>query len=218
LKSIFTGIVIEKGNIVSIVRAGNTVKLAVKGHIASKKAVLGSSIAVNGICLTVTKIDVDVFEADVMPETVRRSNLASLKPGSLVNLEPALRLGDEMGGHLVTGHIDGVGKILSLTRDENAVWMTIEAQGYILSQIVEKGSVALDGVSLTVAKTENSSFSVSLIPFTAGETVLGIKKVGDTVNIETDIIGKYVEKFVKVYSGEKREGLTLSMLKEHGFA
>lgn len=209
---------VEKGNIVSIIHAGNTVKIAVRGRKASKKAVLGSSISVNGVCLTVTDISGEVFEADVMPETVRRSNLAALKPGSAVNLEPALRLGDEMGGHLVTGHIDGTGRIISLTRDENAVWMTIEAQTSLLNQIVEKGSVALDGVSLTVARTDNTSFSVSLIPFTAGETVLGTKRVGDTVNIETDIIGKYVEKFVKVYGGGKQEGLTMSLLREHGFA
>lgn len=170
------------------------------------------------MCLTVTKIDGDVFEADVMPETVRRTNLSSLKPGSVVNLEPALRLGDEMGGHIVTGHIDGVGKIISISRDENAVWMSIEAQAGILHQIVEKGSVALDGVSLTVAKTDISSFSVSLIPFTANETVVGDKKVGDPVNIETDIIGKYIEKLVNAHGGKKEDGLTLSLLREHGFA
>ena len=168
--------------------------------------------------MTVTKIDGDIFEADVMPETVRRTNLSLLKSGSVVNLEPALRLGDEMGGHIVTGHIDGAGKIVSISRDENAIWMSVETQSGILNQIVEKGSVALDGVSLTVAKTENSSFSVSIIPFTSSETVLGSKKVGDPVNIETDIIGKYVEKFVNAYGGKKTDGLTLALLREHGFA
>lgn len=208
---------IEKGNIVSIIRAAHSVRISVKGRKASKKAVLGSSISVNGVCLTVTKIDEDIFEADVMPETVTRTNLAAFTPGSLVNLEPALRLGDEMGGHLVTGHIDGTGKIISIARYENAILITIETHVRILNQIVEKGSVALDGVSLTVTKTESSSFSVSLIPFTANETVLGFKKVGDIVNIETDIIGKYVEKFIDVYRSKKESSLTMSLLKEHGF-
>jgi len=217
LRTIFTGIVIEIGNIVSINHAAHSVIIAVKGHKVSRKAMLGSSISVNGVCLTVTKIDGDVLVADVMPETVRRTNLSSLKIGSSVNLEPALRLGDEMGGHLVTGHVDGLGKIVSISRDENAVWLTIESKPDILNQIVQKGSVALDGVSLTVAKVDKSSFSVSLIPFTLSETVLGLKKVGDTLNVETDIIGKYIEKFVKNRGGEREEGLTLSLLKEHGF-
>ncbi len=214
----FTGIVIEKGNIVMIAQTAQSIRIAARGPKSVKKAVIGSSISLNGACLTVTKIDGDVFEADVMPETVRRTNLAVLKPGNSVNLEPALRLGDELGGHMVSGHIDGTGRISSLRRDDKAIWMTIEIQEHILNQVVQKGSITLDGVSLTVAQIDKASFSVSLIPFTAHETILGEKKVGDTVNVETDIIGKYVEKYLVAYNESCSKGITLSLLKEHGFA
>jgi len=217
LSSIFTGIVIEKGIVASIVQTGQFVKIAVKAPKSVRRAEIGSSIAVNGVCLTVTKIEKDVFVADVMPETVKRSNIALLNSGSIVNLEPALRLGDEVGGHLVTGHIDGIGKIKSVKQDGNAIWYEIEANDSILNQIVKKGSVALDGVSLTVADVDDSIFSVSVIPFTAHETIIGDKKNGDKINIETDIIGKYVEKFVLGNRSNKKSGISFSMLAEHGF-
>jgi len=214
----FTGIIIEKGMVIRIARASQSFVIGLKGDKSVRRIVFGSSISVNGVCLTVTDINGDVFEADVMPETVKRTNLTFLKPGNFVNLEPALRFGDEMGGHMVTGHIDGTGDIISLVKDDNAIWMMIEAPDSILNQIVLKGSIAIDGVSLTVANINGTKFSVSLIPLTVKETILGQKKVGDTVNIETDIIGKYVEKYISAYNTKSMKGVTLSMLNEHGFA
>lgn len=163
--------------------------------------ILGDSIAVNGVCLTVTELRGDTFTADVMPETFSRSSLSSLKPGSKVNLERAMPAYGRFGGHIVSGHIDGTGKISSLKRDGNAIWFTIETDSDITDFIVEKGSITIDGISLTVAAVTHQKpkgeFQVSVIPHTLSETSLSEKKTGDIVNLETDIVGKYVKQFFK---------------------
>jgi len=160
------------------------------------------------------------FEADVMPETMRRTSLANIKSSAKVNIEPALRLGDRLGGHIVTGHIDGTGTIKGIRKEQNAVWMAFQLTPEILRYIVVKGSVAVDGIRLTVAEVDVSSCSVSLIPATFDNTILGEKKVGDTVNIECDIVGKYIEKLV-VSEGKnlsEKKSLDISFLSENGFA
>ena len=174
----------------------------------------------NGVCLTVTNIAGNIFEADVMAETLRRSNLGELKSGSKVNLERALTLEKRLGGHLVSGHIDGVGQIISNLKEDNAVWITIEANSEILRYIVEKGSIAIDGISLTVAYVDDKSFKVSIIPHTGEETTLLNKKIGNKVNLECDVIGKYVEKLLGLASNkeeEPKETLGEKFLRENGF-
>ncbi|MBQ7514787.1 MAG: riboflavin synthase [Schwartzia sp.] len=211
----FTGIVEEIG----------TVRRAAAGHLSiGAQRVLegtqvGDSIAVNGVCLTVTTLDAAGFEADVMPETLRRSSLGALRPGSRVNLERALTLSARLGGHIVSGHIDGTGRVAALREEKNARVMTIEAPPALTRYIVVKGSVALDGVSLTVAAETPGGFSVSLIPHTRGVTTLDEKNAGDTVNIETDIIGKYVEKLLGAAPAEEAGsgGLSRAFLARHGF-
>lgn len=162
---------------------------------------VGDSIAVNGVCLTVTSFAPDSFCADVMNETLERSSLASLRPGHVVNLERAMALGGRFGGHIVSGHIDGTGTITSVREDGNAVWYTIAASPDILALIVEKGSVAIDGISLTVARVGDADFAVSVIPHTRAVTSLAAKRAGDTVNVENDVIGKYVQRLLQ---GEPR--------------
>jgi riboflavin synthase len=181
---------------------------------------LGDSIAVNGICLTVVNKGSDEFTADVMPETMRKTGLENLKVGFSVNLERALRVSDRLGGHIVSGHIDGTGVIVDIAEEDNAIWLTIEAERNILKYIIMKGSVALDGTSLTVAYIDDTCFKVSLIPLTAGVTTLGSKKVGNKINIECDMIGKYVEKlfFNNIpEESSKSKGLSLDFLRENGF-
>lgn len=182
---------------------------------------IGDSIAVNGVCLTVTAFTKEGFCADVMHETLKRSSLAALKSGSVVNLERAMAVGSRFGGHIVAGHVDGVGTICEVTKDDNAVWYRIKAADKVLRYIVEKGSVAIDGISLTVAKVTASDFSVSIIPHTAGQTILSAKKAGDIVNIENDVIGKYVEKLLMPYEPDKTEakdkGITMEFLYKNGF-
>ena len=169
-------------------------------RIAAKRVLgdvrLGDSIAVNGVCLTVTDFDGGSFTADVMPETLRRSNLGMLRAGSPVNLERALVADGRFGGHIVSGHIDGMGTIASVRQEANAVWYEIEAAPSLLRLVVEKGSVALDGISLTVAKVTAQDFSVSIIPHTRAQTNLVTKHVGDVVNLENDCVGKYVERLL----------------------
>ena len=181
---------------------------------------IGDSVAVNGVCLTVTSFDKKEIRADVMPETLRRSSLKNLRNGDEVNLERALTLSSRLGGHIVSGHIDGTGTIKKIEEDKNARVLTVGASRAILRYIVEKGSVAVDGVSLTVVSVSDKNFTVSLIPHTNEETVLHCKRTGDEVNIENDIIGKYVEKFMMNPStddGKKNNGLTRSFLLENGF-
>ena len=209
----FTGIIEEIGKISNIKRGARSAILSIQASKVLEDAHLGDSIRVNGVCLTVTTLNGDVFTADVMNETLSRSSLGSLRAGSPVNLERAMAAGGRFGGHIVSGHIDGTGRIASVTRDDNAVWFRIMADKKLLRYIVEKGSIAIDGISLTVAKTDSESFSVSIIPHTIGQTILGTRKVGDTVNLENDIIGKYVEKLMQ----NDESGVTLDLLAKNGF-
>ena len=220
----FTGIIEEIGTIRSLSFAGRSGTIAVKAKKVLEGTRIGDSIAVNGVCLTVTALKPDGFTADVMAETVRRTGLGTLIPGSRVNLERAMAAGGRFGGHIVAGHIDGTGRIESLFREENAVWVTIAAPASILRYIVEKGSIAIDGVSLTVAYVDDRVFKVSVIPHTGGETTLLSHNPGDMVNLENDIVGKYVEKMMGLSpqgggdeAAPEEGGLTLEYLREMGF-
>lgn len=210
----FTGIVEEIGTIESITKGAKSSRLRVKADVALEGTRVGDSICTNGVCLTVTRLDSTSFFADVMAETIRRSNLGSLNSGSRVNLERAVRLDGRLGGHLVSGHIDGTGTIRAMTKEDHAVWLTISADQKLLRYIVEKGSIAIDGVSLTVAGTGDSEFHVSLIPHTGKETVLLSRRVGDTVNLECDMIGKYVEKMLGMAGAQSNTAYGDSKLSE----
>lgn len=214
----FTGIVEEVGTVREIARKSASVRLTVACAKVLEGAKAGDSIAVDGICLTVAGMGPDWFAADVMPETVRRTGLAAIKRDDRVNLERALRLSDRLGGHIVSGHIDGTGTVTERSEEDNAVWLTVSAPDAVLRYIVEKGSVALDGTSLTVARCDNKSFAVSLIPTTMGETTLGGRRPGETVNIECDVLGKYVEKLLGLPQGRTEGSVTMEMLRDNGFA
>ncbi len=190
----FTGIIEEIGKISSIKRGAGESRLVISGNIIFDDLKIGDSVAVNGVCLTAAEISGRTFAADVMNETFNRSSLSDLKPGSRVNLERALAAGGIFGGHIVAGHVDGTGTVTEIKNDGIAVWYKIAAESFVLRYIVEKGSVSIDGISLTVAAVTDKDFSVSVIPHTARETILSNKKCGDRVNIENDMIGKYVEK------------------------
>ena len=209
----FTGIIEEKGYIDAITQGGKSCRLKIKGNIIFDDLKLGDSVAVNGVCLTVAKLGSNYFNADVMAETMRRTNFYRLAPGSCVNLERAMPANGRFGGHIVAGHIDGTGVIVSKVIEENAVLVTISADESILRYIVMKGSVALDGISLTVAGLQRDKFTVSVIPHTASETTLLDKTVGDRINIECDIIGKYIRRFLN----ENSNGITMDFLMENGF-
>lgn len=193
----FTGIIEEKGKVLSV--GGGRICIGASKVLEGTK--LGDSIAVNGVCLTVTTMSSDQFTADVMPETLKRSSLGSLTSGSAVNLERAMAAEGRFGGHIVSGHIDGTGTISKMENDGNAVWVYIQAPASILNLIIEKGSIAIDGISLTVAKVNSKEFAVSVIPHTGQETTLLGKKAGDIVNLENDVIGKYVQKLMGLGSG-----------------
>lgn len=192
----FTGIVEEKGCIRGIRPGAKSCILTIEGNIIFGDLRVGDSVAVNGVCLTATSIKGHLFTADVMRETLERSSLGALRAGSHVNLERAMALNGRFGGHIVSGHIDGTGTITGIEKDDNAIWYTIQAPRSLMRYIVEKGSIAIDGISLTVAKITGSTFSVSIIPHTAEETILSEKKTGDVVNLENDVISKYVEKLL----------------------
>ena len=205
----FTGIVEEVGNVKSV----GSGKLTVSASAVLEATRLGDSMAVNGACLTVSAMNSGSFSVDVMPETLKRTNLGQLHPGSNVNLERALMVGGRVGGHLVQGHVDATGRVVSLVPEGGAVIAKLAAPPEVLRYVVEKGFIAADGVSLTVVGYDKSSFSVSLVGYTLNNTVLGSRKVGDQVNLEVDIIAKYVEKL-----REGRGGVTLDFLSDHGFA
>ena len=192
----FTGIIEEVGHVKSLHRGAKSFTLEVEAEKVLEGTLVGDSIATNGVCLTVTSLTGHGFTADVMPETVSRTALGELVSGSPVNLERALSLQTRLGGHIVSGHIDGTGRIADRRQDDTALWLTLECDSKLLRYIIEKGSVTLQGVSLTVARVDARSFAVSLIPHTQAATTLHQAKVGDLVNIENDIIAKYVEKLL----------------------
>lgn len=214
----FTGLVEELGKVKSIARGAKSVRLTVAGNKVLEDAKLGDSIAVNGTCLTVVAVSREWFTADVMPETVDRTVLAGLKPGDTVNLERTVSVGDRLGGHIVSGHIDGVGKILAREQNDNAVIVRIGAGPEVMRYVIRKGSIAIDGTSLTVVDYGADWFTVSLIPHTAAKTTVGLKATGEPVNLEADIIGKYVEKLLGLKQADKpAEKITLGFLEQHGF-
>jgi riboflavin synthase len=211
----FTGIIEETGIIKSVQHGNKSICLTIGAEKVLQDIKTGDSINTNGICLTVVSFNKGAFSADVMPESMRRTNLGELKAGSRVNLERALKLNDRLGGHLVSGHIDGTGVISKRWEEDIALWYSIRTEPTILKYIVEKGSIAIDGISLTVSGTDSKSFDVSVIPHTQLVTILQDKKVGDTVNIECDILAKYFEKLA--VSHKEKGSITLEMLAEQGF-
>ncbi len=205
----FTGIVEEVGRIVSV----SPSSLTVTADKTLQNIQLGGSVAINGACLTVTAFDSKSFSVNVMPETFQKTGLGMLKSGDRVNLERPLALGGEVGGHLVQGHVDGTGKVISVIPEGGAMRMKFETSPELMCYIVLKGFIAVDGISLTVTERDNRSFGVSIVDYTSRNTTLREKRTGDTVNLETDIIGKYVAEFVKPHD----QGVTAEFLKEHGF-
>lgn len=218
----FTGIVEEIGEIKSIKRGTISAEISILGNLVTSDSKIGDSIAVNGVCLTATSITGNVFTADIMAESLRSTALGKLSAGSKVNLERAMPLNGRFGGHIVSGHIDGVGTITDKKKEDNAIWITIETTKEILRYIIHKGSVAIDGISLTVAYVDSKCFKVSIIPHTASETTLLTKGNGDMVNLENDIIGKYVERFTQSdlaspKSNNKSNNIDETFLIKNGF-
>lgn len=208
----FTGIIEEIGEVKSVKKGVQSSQLLIAGNVIFSDLKLGDSVATNGVCLTVTAITGNTFSADVMSETLSRSSLKDVKSGSLVNLERAMSANGRFGGHIVSGHIDGTGKIMSIVKDDIAYWYKIHTSSEIMRYIIEKGSITIDGISLTVAKVERDHFSVSIIPHTLAQTILKDKKIGHIVNLENDIVGKYIEKFTTT-----PKGMTKEFLLENGF-
>ena len=214
----FTGIVEEIGHIVSVQRHAFSQIITISASDILGGTNIGDSIAVNGVCLTVTSIGSKQFSADVMHETINKSSLGNLRAGMAVNLERAMPANGRFGGHIVSGHIDGVGRITKISKDDNAVWYTINAGKEIMQLIVPKGSITIDGISLTVTYVDNKAFKVCIIPHTGENTILLKKKVGESVNLECDILGKYVEKLLSFKEEEKKKSnISEDFLKENGF-
>ena len=211
----FTGIIEETGKIRAVERGRHSSVLSIGAAAILSDLKIGDSVAVSGVCLTATTVDSGGFTADVMHETLNRSTLGALAAGDVVNLERAMPADGRFGGHIVSGHIDGVGKITAIRRDDNAVWFTIEAPQTLRRYIVEKGSIAIDGISLTVAAADAHTFAVSVIPHTLRVTALGARRVGSGVNLETDIIGKYVESLLRPDSA--KSNITREFLARNGF-
>ncbi|MBY0096844.1 riboflavin synthase [Mesobacillus maritimus] len=214
----FTGIIEEIGTIAGIRRTGPMFEVAIHAEKVIKDVSLGDSISINGVCLTVTSFTTGTFTVDVMPETVKATNISKLKPGSKVNLERAMAAGGRFGGHFVSGHVDGIGTIVRKERQENAVYFEIEVNEELASAMILKGSVTVDGTSLTIFGVTTTSFTISLIPHTMEETIIGQKQVGDMVNIESDMIGKYVGHYLKQTKQVKKSSITKSFLEENGFS
>ncbi len=212
----FTGIIEEIGKVKAIVRHANSIKLTIAVKKILEDMHVGDSICTNGVCLTVTTFDDGSYTADVMPETMNRTNFKDLRINDLVNCERAMPANGRFGGHIVSGHIDGTGVISKMSRDDKAIRIKIETKPEILNYIVEKGSITIDGISLTVTEVSNRDFGVSIIEHTQDATTLTKKKVGETVNLENDIVGKYIEKFVGSFSAKKDENL-LNLLNDNNF-
>jgi riboflavin synthase len=215
----FTGLVEEKGIVKNLHRGTKSAVLTISGQKIFDDLAIGDSVAVNGVCLTVTEIAGQNFKVDVMNETLLRSSLGNLFSGSYVNLERAMAANGRFGGHIVSGHIDGVGVIKSIRPDDIAVRYVISADPQIMQYIVQKGSVALDGISLTVSNVWQDSFEVSVIPHTAKSTILSEKTVGSLLNIENDIIGKYIKRFLSAEDKKEQNssGITEEFLLRNGF-
>ena len=218
----FTGIIEEIGKIKSIERHSNIIKLTIAAKKIMSDMHIGDSISTNGICLTVTTFNESSFTVDVMPETMMMTNFKNLKVNDSVNLERALAANGRLGGHIVSGHIDGIGTIIRKYNDDKAIRMSFSTSPSILELIVKKGSIAIDGISLTVTDVDSTSFSVSIIEHTQGETTLTSKKIGDTVNLENDVIGKYVQKMFagtrnNANSDTNNKGISLDFLESNGF-
>jgi riboflavin synthase len=215
--TLFTGIVESMGRVRGIKRGAQSFQIDVQAETILDDVNLGDSIAINGVCLTVTSYDAEHFTADVMPETMDKTTLKNLKPGDHVNLERALRVGDRLGGHIVQGHVDAVGIIKAKEKRDIAYVYTIKAPAQVLHYTVPKGSITVDGVSLTVIDVLPDSFTVSLIPHSAEQTILGRKQAGDYVNLESDILGRYIEKLLQTGGDKETSSLSLSFLAENGF-
>ena len=217
----FTGIIEEVGTVISVQKGAASSFIEIKAETVLSDVHLGDSIAVNGVCLTVISFSSASFRADVMNETLSRSSLGSLKQGSPVNLERAMAADGRFGGHIVSGHIDGTGIISKTEREDNAVWYTIKAPEKLMRYIVEKGSIAIDGISLTVAKAGREEFAVSVIPHTMQETTLATKGAGQIVNLENDVVGKYIERFLEwgkeIKPEEEKSGITMEFLANAGY-
>ena len=212
----FTGIIEEVGTVRRIERGAAGARLTIGATAVLGGTKIGDSIATNGVCLTVVSMTADSFSADVMAESLRRSGLGQLQSGSPVNLERAMAANGRFGGHIVSG----TGTVASQRREDNAIWVTVHVPASLLRYIVEKGSIAIDGVSLTVAAVDETGFSVSIIPHTGAQTILLGKKPGETVNLECDVIGKYVEKLLTPFrkdEGTPKSGITMDFLAQHGF-
>lgn len=210
----FTGIIEKVGRISQIKKGRGSVEVTIDAGELLEDVKIGDSIAVNGVCLTVTSMHGSMFCSFVMHETMNRSAFVLLGIKSPVNLERAMAAGGRFGGHMVSGHIDGIGTICRIEKDEHAIWYTIRTTPSILRYVVEKGSIAVDGISLTVAVVSQDTFQVSVIPHTLGKTTLAFRKIGDLVNLENDCIGKYVEKLL---GKEKESGITHNFLKQYGY-
>jgi len=213
----FTGIVQETGTVSAIDRKGSITVLGIRSEQVVQSAEIGDSISVNGVCLTITSLEQGIMHFDLSAETLKTSNIGSLRRGDRVNLEPALRPSDRLGGHFVTGHIDGVGSIKRKRRTGETTEIEIGAPEEVLKYVVKKGSIAIDGISLTVVDVSGDSFKVVIIPHTMDVTTIGWKEVNDTVNLEADILGKYVAKFLAPRTVEEKDGRLLSVLGESGF-
>jgi len=211
---LFTGLVEEIGIVKKITKSVQSAKITIAAGQLLEDVKIGDSICTNGVCLTVNNLSNKEFSVDVMPETIRNSNLKNLSSGSKVNLERALKASDRLGGHIVSGHIDGIGVVNAFKEEENATWITIATNENILKYIVERGSIAIDGTSLTVAYVDDKTFKVSIIPHTKEKTILLHKKVGDEVNLECDVLGKYIEKLTL---HREKKTIDMDFLASNGF-
>ena len=222
----FSGIIEVLGEVRSMASSESGARISISAGELMKGVRLGDSIAINGACMTVVAFEGSKFEADISPESLRMTNLGGLKAGDKVNLERALALGDRLGGHMVSGHIDGMGKIRDRRADGDSIWLTVEAPAEVMRYVVFKGSIAVDGISLTVATCDEDSFSIAIIPHTSEHTTLTAKRDGAVVNLEADLVGKYVEKLVSPHAQAARAdstqaggvGVSMDKLKEHGYA
>ena len=214
----FTGLVAELGTVKTLKKSSKSYQLTIEANKVPRTLKIGESVAVNGACLTVVAFSDKDFTVDVMPETARHTTIGSYKSGDRVNLEKTLRLQDGLDGHIVSGHVEGVGQIVARTKEDIAWLVKVKVPDELMKYIISKGSITIDGISLTVTEVTADTFTVSLIPHTAKETTLGFKSVGDKVNLETDIIGKYVERMLTFQKKEnKTSGISKNTLFENGF-